>query len=526
MFCRTKVRRNKGGSTVEYLQIVESVREEGKIRQRIICTLGRLDELKDRDIARLAESLQRFSREKGLASLAKDALSCLWSRPVGPAWVMRRLFETTGLVDIVTKERGTTKIAFDAKEAIFAMMLNRLMDPCSKRQVSEWAKEDVYEPSFATLELQHYYRALDFLADHKDTIEEELFARTRDLFNQELSLVFFDTTTTYFEGTRAQPAAFGYSKDHRPDRLQVVIGLLVDASGTPIAHQVLPGGTADMHAFLDVIKACTKRFNLTRIVMVGDRGMANVKTVKALEEAGYEYILGVKMRRGKEVHETVLSRAGRFRKVDETLEVKNVEVNGRRYVICHNPEEARRDAEVRKQVIVSLEKKLAHGIKPLIGNRMYARYLTFDKEHASLNRALIDDEARYDGKYVLMTNTALPTEDVARAYKQLWMVEHAFREMKSNLDLRPVYHFAESRIRGHIMVCFLAFYLETIFRRRLAEVAPEAQPSSVLMDLARLNAVKIKNGDKTAVIRTELTGDAHLAFRAARLQVPPRVLQT
>ena len=524
MFCRTKIRRNKDGTTVEYLQIVESVRQEGKIRQRIICTLGRLDELKDRDITRLAESLQRFTKEKDVTTLARDSLSCLWSRPVGPPLVMRRLFEMTGLPDIMAKERSQTKIGFDVGEAIFAMVLNRLMDPASKRQVSEWAVKDVYEPAFASLDLQHYYRALDFLSGHKDAIEEELFVRTRDLFNQEVSLVFFDTTTTYFEGPKADIAAYGYSKDHRPDRLQVVIGLLIDASGTPIAHEVLPGGTADMHAFLTVIKACTKRFNLTRVVMVGDRGMANTRTVKALKEAGYEYILGVKMRRGKEVDDA-LSRAGRFRKVDETLEVKNVEVHDHRYVICYNPEEAKRDAEVRKEVIAVLEKKLAQGIKPLIGNRMYARYLTFDKEHASLNRTLIEEEARYDGKYVLSTNTSLPAEEVAKAYKQLWMVEHAFREMKSNLDVRPVYHFTESRIRGHVMVCFLAFYLEMVFQRRLTEVAPEARPSTVLADLARVHAVKMRNGEKTAIIRTELTGEAHLAFRAARLQVPSRVLQ-
>lgn len=523
MFCRTKVRRNKDGSTVEYLQIVESVRQEGKIRQRIICTLGRLDELKDRDITRLAESLQRFTKEKELAALAKDSLSCLWSRPVGLALVMRRLFEATGLADIMARERTQTKIGFDVREAIFAMVLNRLMDPASKRQVSEWAVKDVYEPSFASLELQHYYRALDFLAGHKDALEEELFARTRDLFNQEVSLVFFDTTTTYFEGTRAHVAAYGYSKDHRPDRLQVVIGLLIDATGTPIAHEVLPGGTADMHAFLAAIEACRKRFALTRVIMVGDRGMANTRTVKALTEAGYEYILGMKMRRGKEVDD-VLSRAGRFKKVDETLEVKNVKVHDHRYVICYNPEEAKRDAEVRREVVASLEKKLSQGMRPLIGNRMYARYLTFDKEHASLNRTVIEDEIRYDGKYVLSTNTTLPAEEVAKAYKRLWMVEHAFREMKSNLDVRPVYHFAESRIRGHVMVCFLAFYLEMVFGRRLAEVAPQARPSSVLADLARVHAVKIANGDNTAIIRTELTGEAHLAFRAARLQVPPRVL--
>ncbi|NLU51183.1 MAG: IS1634 family transposase, partial [Syntrophomonadaceae bacterium] len=514
---------------VEYLQIVESYRDNGKVRQKVICTLGRLDELRDsRQIDRLVEGLVRFSAQQGLLSLAQDSLFSEWSREVGPALVFRRLWENTGLARIISNRVQSTKIEFDVAEAVFAMVLNRLRNPSSKLQVSEWAKKDVYDPNFHNLELHHYYRALDFLAEHKNAIEEHLFFEGQDLFNQTVDLVFFDTTTSYFEGpTRATDLCkYGYSKDHRPDRVQVMIGLLIDQKGVPIAHEVLPGNTPDYLAFMETIQAVKTRFNLCRVVLVGDRGMANEKTIKAIEEAGYEYILGVKMRRGKEVQEHILTRPGRFKQVEDNLHVKNVVYEDNRYVICYNPEEAARDALTREKVLEKLEKKLREqGPKSLIGNKAYSRYLKVDKDQFRIDPNVAREEARYDGKYILRTNTTLPAEEVALAYKQLWMVEQAFREMKSNLELRPMYHWTDSRIRGHIMVCFLAFYLEMKFRKRLGEIAPEAHYQSVMDDLARMHATKLKVNGKETIIRNEITGEAHLAFKVARMQVPSRVLR-
>jgi len=291
MFARTKVRYNKDGSKVEYLQIVESYRDNGKIRQRVICTLGRLDELQDsKQIDRLVEGLVKFSAQQELLSLAQDSLFSEWSREVGPVLVFRRLWENTGLARIISNRVENTRIEFDAAEAVFAMVLNRLRAPSSKLQVAEWAKKDIYDPNLDSLELHHYYRALDFLAEYKNTIEEQLFYQEQDLFNQTVDLVFFATTSSYFEGpTNANDLCkYGYSKDRRPDRVQVMIGLLIDQKGVPIVHEVLPGNTPDYLAFLGIIEAVKTRFNLRRVVLVGDRGMANEKTIKAIEEAGYE----------------------------------------------------------------------------------------------------------------------------------------------------------------------------------------------------------------------------------------------
>jgi len=232
------------------------------------------------------------------------------------------------------------------------------------------------------------------------------------------------------------------------------------------------------------------------------------------------------MRRGKEVQEHILTHPGRFKRVEDNLHVKSVVCEGNRYVICYNPEEAARDALTREKVLEKLEKKLREqGPKSLIGNKAYSRYLKVDKDQFRIDPNVAREEARYDGKYILRTNTALAAEEVALAYKQQWMVERAFREMKSNLELRPMYHWTDSRIRGHIMVCFLAFYLEMIFRRRLGEIAPQAAYSSVMNDLARMHATRIKVNGKEAIIRNEIMGEAHLAFKVAGMQVPSRVLR-
>ncbi|MBO8129877.1 MAG: IS1634 family transposase [Peptococcaceae bacterium] len=525
MFTRVKKRVNKDGTVREYLQIVENRRVDGKIRQRVLCTLGRLDELRQGQLDRLIDSLVKFSEKRAVLDQAQE-LFAHWSREYGPALIFRRLWETTGLALILEQAVAHTRIAFDVCEAVYAMVLNRLMDPASKVGVAEWAAKEVYEPRFSTLELHHYYRALDFLAGCKETIEEQLFLYGRDLFNQQVDIVFFDTTSVYLEGQpRGELLQYGYSKDHRPDRPQVLVGLLMLQDGTPIAHEVLPGNTADVAAFLTAIQRLKHRFSINRVIIVADRGTVSKKTLAALDKAGYSYILGMRMRRVKEIAEIILRRAGRYQEVAANLQVKNVNYEGKRYVICYNPEEAKRDALAREEVLQSLQTKLqAGGVKSLVGNSAYRKYLTVNADQAEIDAAKVEEEARYDGKYVLQTTTDLPAAEVAKAYKQLWRVERAFRELKQKLDVRPMYHWTDKRIRGHVMVCFLAFYLETRLYQALREVAPAACYTKVLRDLARVKAVQLTVNGRTFVARTQLEGDAHLAFKAVKMRVPSQVL--
>jgi transposase len=531
MFARVKTLKNKDGSVRQYIQIVENRREGGKTKQKVLCTLGRLEELQNGQLDRLIDSLAKFTEKRVILNGAQE-LFAAWSREYGPVLVFRRLWEKTGLAFILDSLVSHTKIEFSVTEAIFAMVLNHLMDPQSKIQVAEWAREEVYEPRFESLQLHHYYRALDFLAERKAAIEEQLFLADTDLFSRTLDIVFFDTTSTYFEGRGdGELAQYGFSKDHRPDRKQILIGLLMTQDGTPIAHEVLPGNTSDIKAFLQTIKDCQHRFNIRRVIMVADRGMVSKGTIRALEEAGYEYIIGVRMRRAKDVAAEVLRRGGRYQKVSPNLEVKNVVVldddtlDERRYVVCYNPEEAERDAKVRDDVLTKLKAKLKEDAKSLIGNSGYRKYLTIDKDNVTINEAIIREEARYDGKYVLRTNTELPAAEVAQAYKQLWMVERAFRELKSQLKLRPIYHWTDERIRGHVMICFLAFYLECQLRHLLQAARPDLRYSQVRRDLERIKAVRLTINGKDFVARTEIKGEAYWAFRAVGLRVPSQVVE-
>ncbi|MFN3414624.1 MAG: IS1634 family transposase, partial [Thermoanaerobaculum sp.] len=255
MYIREKTFTNKDGSKRTYLQLVEGVRVAGRIKQRVICTLGRLEELQEGQLDRLIEGLMRYSKRQWVAAQAKaQGMGVRWSKEWGPALIFRRLWEELGFSAILRRLRAKTELEFAVEEAVFAMVLNRLLDPGSKRATHLWA-EGVYEPGFEQLELHHYYRALDFLAENKEAVEDGWYGRLLDLFRQELDLVFWDTTSTYFEGRGPEALAeYGHSRDHRPDRRQMVIGVLMTRDGYPVAHEVFPGNTADIETFRRVLE--------------------------------------------------------------------------------------------------------------------------------------------------------------------------------------------------------------------------------------------------------------------------------
>ncbi len=524
MFVRTKVFRNKDGSTRTYLQLVTSERVGDRVRQRVVANLGRLDELQAGALDRLIEHLARFSRRQWILEKARQ-IEARQAKTWGPVLIFRRLWEELGLRATFARLLDGTAVQTDFEEAAFAMVLNRLMDPMSKLRVSEWIKT-VYRPEWERLELNHFYRALDFLAEHKAQFEEALYARVWDLFNLKLDLVLWDTTTTYFEGRAAEGLAeFGFSKDKRPDRVQIMIGVLVSRDGFPIAHEVFPGNTAEVDTFRHAMEKVKRQFHLGRVILVADRGMVSEKLLGEIEEARLEYIVGVRMRKLKAAQE-VLSRPGRYRKVAPNLWVKEVMHQGVRYVVCFNPEEKERDRQTREQAVARLKERLEAGeVKQLIGNSAYRRFLKLDGTRVSIDEQALRQEARYDGKYVLRTNCSLSPEEVAESYKSLWQVERAFRELKSGLDLRPIYHWTEKRIRGHVMVCFLALVLEMALRRKIKELGEEVRYDELLLDLCQLKAVDLHVDGSHYLARTELTGRAEVAFRAVGVRPPLHVTE-
>jgi len=365
---------------------------------------------------------------------------------------------------------------------------------------------------------------------NKDLIEEELFARHRDLFT-DLDIVFFDTTSIYFEGEGGQTIGQrGHWKDHRPDLKQMVVGIVLDQKGNPVCSELWPGNTADVKTLVPIVERLKSRFGIGAVCIVADRGMISAETLAEVERRKWQYILGVRMRSSTEA-KAVVARAGRYAEVHpksddrddpSPLKVKEVWVeDARRYVVCVNEDQATKDRHDREAVVVSLRDALGHGDKSLVGNKGYRKYLRAGSQQFAVDEDKIKEEARYDGKWVLTTNTDLPAREVALKYKQLWMVEDVFRSMKSLLDTRPIFHKRDETIRGHVFCSFLALQLRKELEDRLARKEWKLEWADVVRDLDNLIEMEVAIGGKGYVFRGQTSGVAGKVFQACGVALPP-----
>jgi transposase len=364
-------------------------------------------------------------------------------------------------------------------------------------------------------------------------VEEGIFQRERDLF-RDLTLVFFDTTSIYFEGNGGEEiGAYGHSKDHRPDLKQMVVGVIIDNEGRPICCELWPGNTTDVKTLLPVMERLRVRFAIQRVCIVADRGMISKEAIKEIEGTkGIQYILGVRLRRQKEVKEEVLGRGGRYEEVypkgthskaPSPLKIKEVMIKDRRYIICLNEDQAKKDALDRAAIIAALKDKIKQSEKALVGNKGYRKYLKLTGTRFQINEEKIKEESRYDGKWVLTTNTDLTSREVALQYKQLWMVEQIFRTMKSILSTRPIYHKCDETIRGHVFCSFLSLLLIKELQGRMDQGGWQVEWADLMNDLEEVKEIRIQTGGKEVLLRSELKGDAGKAFQAAGVAVPPTV---
>ena len=550
MFFRTKT-----SGTRSYLQIVENRWVDGRPKQRVIATLGRLDQLQQTGQldallvsgARLAQSVLLLSAH------AKGQVPVITTRRIGPALIFERLWRETGCQRVIAQLLEGRRYEFDVERAVFLTVLHRLINPGSDRAADRW-KSDYQIEGGNDLQLHHLYRAMAWLGEElpkdqqkdktpfaprciKDRIEEDLFAHRRDLFT-DLQLVFFDTTSIYFEGEGGQDIGQrGFSKDHRPDLYQMVVGAVLDGQGRPICCELWPGNTADVSTLIPVVDRLRSRFGVRRVCIVADRGMISKETIAALErdERGWQYILGARMRSQNEVKDDVLSRGGRYRVVHpervnsddpSPLKVKEVYVDKRRHIVCLNDDEARKDAADREAIVAALREQLRSGDKSLVGNKGYRRYLAGSgPDHFQVDEAKITEDARYDGKWVLRTNTELDSAEVALQYKQLWTVEHWFRSCKSLLQTRPIYHKCDETIRGHVFCSFLALVLRQELQARLEERGHTSEWADVIRDLDRLQMVEVEQDQKRFLLRSEAQGTCGKVFQAVGVALPPTVQQ-
>ena len=487
MFARVK----KSGN-YQYVQVVHNDRIDGRVRQRVIATLGRLDVLKETgQLEGLLESLARFSDHAAvLNALKTNQITPTRTIHLGPPLVFQRLWKQLDLPGILQRLLAGRKFEFSLERVVFITVLHRLFAPGSDRAAERWCRKYALG-EIDRVELQHFYRTMGWLGEplppdqqpqtpsltprlRKDLIEEALFEQRRDLFSS-LRLVFLDTTSIYFEGRGGESICKrGYSKDHRPDLLQMVVAVVMDDQGQPVCCELLPGNTADIKTLIPVIDRLRQRFGIRDVCIVADRGMISQQTMAQLSQRD---ILGARLRNVKEIRETVLSRGGRYREVNgprtkskdpSPLKVKQVLVEARRYIVCHNEEQARKDHADREAIVEKLRGQLKQGSKSLVGNKGYRKYLSTGSGGAfQINEAKVKQDTRFDGKWVLQTDTDLPAEEVDLRYKDLLLVEDAFRTMKSILETRPIYHKCDDTIRGHVFCSFLALVLQQELQSRL-----------------------------------------------------------
>jgi hypothetical protein len=542
--------RIKNSHGYKYLQIVESRREGNKVKQHVFATLGQVDALlTSGKIDDLARSLAKFSPVlKVIDAHREGSLQAHRSLSLGPALVFERLWRELGIEKAIRHQLSESRYQFPVERAIFLTVLHRLFDPGSDRSADRW-KDQFRIEGTRDIELHHLYRAMGWLGEmssqwgndphtvraRKDLIEEELFAAHHDLFT-EVQVVFFDTTSLYFEGEGGESLGqYGHSKDHRPDLKQMVVGAVLDGAGRPICCELWPGNVTDVTSLVPVVQRLKSRFGIGSMCVVADRGMISAETIEKLESAerGMSYILGVRMRKDTEVRDKVLGSEQEFHVVSgpkqkssdpSPLSVREQWVGGKRYIVCYNEEQARKDAADREAIVESLKEKLKSGDKSLVGNKGYRRYLkSAGSQHFTLDEEKLIEEQKFDGTWVLRTNTSYSAVEVALKYKQLWMVESIFRTAKALLETRPIYHHCDDTIRGHVFCSFLALMLRKELEMRLEARGQKLEWEDIRRDLRELSEVEVELEGQRMYLRTDLSGVCHKVLQAAGVAAPKTV---
>jgi hypothetical protein len=560
MYLRETKRRNGDGSLVSYLALAQNERDPstGVPRAQIIHRFGRADQV-DRDaLARLVRSISRFLDPAVAATAcAGGEVRVLDSRAMGASWLADRLWERLGIGEAIIAAAGGRRLEAEAVErTIFAMVANRLsVEPLSKLAGCDWVAERAFVEGLAEVSDDACYRAMDFLHAVLPALQERVFFSVASLLDLEVDLLFFDTTSTYWETDRLPEELQDedderdegdrvlderglrkyskHSKDHRPDLPQVVVGMAVTRQGIPVRVWTFPGNTSDQQ-IIRKARDDLRDWNLSRVIWVLDRGFTSERNRRYLQRGGGHYIVGEKLRHGSKEATAALERQGRYHLVEGGLRVKQVRIddgtNRDRFVICHNPERARRDQVIREQILARLREQIASSDKltPAKRRELYGALGTKPAFKRMLrqtptgklriDRAAVAAEAKLDGKFLLRTSDeSLSAEDIALGYKALYEAERGWRDLKSTIDMRPVYHRREDRIESHVQLCWLALLL-----LRVAETDTNDTWRNLRNELDRMHLVTLSTSEGTVAQRTELTHHQRQILKALELSEPPR----
>ena len=564
MYLRTIQRHNKDGSTVRYVQLAHNHRKGTNTQAEVLVQLGREDRLDMDGLRRLVGSISRYLDGQGALPAGPDAgdqaLLVESSRTLGAVWLLDALWQRLGVAEALAKLLGTRRFGTDVERVLFALVCNRATDPMSKLSAAEWASQDAAIPGLVGMDEDQAYRAMDLLveADTQARVQEAVFFAAAHLLNLEVDLLFFDTTSTFFQRDTEEtgPGGFrvyGHSKDHRPDLPQVVIGLAVTREGIPVRVWCWPGNTNDM-TVIQQVKDDLRGWRLGRVITVVDRGFASDDNLAYLTRAGGHWIAGERLRDGTADVAQVLARQGRYQSVRDNLRVKEVRLGSgdaaRRFVLCHNPEQAERDRHQRQQQLAAAQAELeriatlrAKAGQAKAAGRGRGRRAAAGEDHLKAECALRDHpslgrwlrqtpggrlvidrgkvraEQRLDGKFLLSTSDPdLSAEDVALGYKNLLEAERAFRDLKTTLELRPIWHRLERRIRAHVLLCWLALLLA-----RVAERQTGTTWRRINTELGRLHLVTLAGPAGRMQHTTALTPQQRELLAATGIAPPPRV---
>ena len=545
MYLRKTTQKRVDGTTLSHLQIAENVWDPVKKRSRvrILYNCGRADDEKAVErLRRLARSILKRCSPEELARTDPD-IQVLGAWTYGDLYVLEQLWERSGLAEVVGELAQARNVGFPLERALFALVAHRALAPASKLHCHErWLAEEVRIEGCDALGLHHLYRAMDILEEEKEEIEKAVYFRLADLFEVDVDLIFYDTTSVHFEIDDQDPEGEGlarrrgFSKNGRGDAAQVVVGLAVTRDGFPVRHWVFSGNTVDVSTVAEV-KEDLRGWRLTRCVFVGDAGMVSKENLRKLSRGGGRYIVCVPVQPGGKIDRKVLGSRGRYREVGPNLRVKEVVLGEgerrERYAVCHNPREAKRRRRHRAEVLAELEAKLAALSSPdggghskqvceLRSSGRYRRYLRLTRGgKLRINRGGVKAAERLDGKFVVHTNDdTLTADDMALGYRQLQRVEQAWRRMKSGLGLRPIYHRAERRIRAHVALTVLALLLERIAERMVGDTW-----RNIRHDLAGIKLVELLGPNGTIRQVTEPRPGAAKRLKALEIAPPPPILR-
>lgn len=547
-----RVTTNKNGQA--YYHLVESYRENGKVRQRTLLSLGRAGE------DRLDELIAAIGKYKDVISTLEAAKSVVIDDTfiLGPLLILEHMFTRFGIANLLDNiAHKHPQLEFNFPRIIFTLIACRFINPSSKLKVFEHWQDKLYPEQLAGKdELHHFYRALDLLSQHKDDIEHSLYWHKRDLCNMSVDVVLYDLTTLRFESTREDIGAlrrFGYSKENRSDCTQVILGLLVDTDGIPLGFEVYPGNTFEGHTLAGIVTRMREKFKVRRFIFVADRGLFSANNLKYIRkdcgtsahEKG-EFIVGMKLGVFKNRHDEFYDRS-RFTSLNDRLEIYETTHGEDRLIITWSQARADRDRKTREDILEKIEKKLKSpkaDVKTFISNTNYRKYVTgLKKGVPKLNKDVVSREAKRDGFFGVITNVPkerMSASEVVSAYKHLWVIEDAFGEIKGTLKTRPIFHWTDERIIGHLTLCFLAYFCEAQITKLLRQEHVEYEShatnegtitsrpltvASAMLELKEVRAIPVNLQGKIAWVRTDIKGNVAKIFKAIGIAIPPKLLK-